>query len=123
MRNNWRDIPDRYISDRQRANEERKIQQLSEYALAESDVLRKIEEKKHEAKLRKKVLFCLWYALDRSLHKLEQIRDEHAPKNANDEWDDAFCKAIEKMPELRDACEDVWFTYLNIDRPEYFDYV
>lgn len=112
-----------YKSSRQQAMEERRKQSLIENAIVHSEKLRKIEHERVEQRAWKKVLFGIWCTLDRRLSELEDQRDANRPHTFSDGWNSEFCEAVREIPEVRRACEDVWYAYINIDRPEFSEYV
>lgn len=112
-----------YRSSRQRAMEERRKQNAIDNARRQSELLRKIEHERAEQRAWKRILFCLWHMLEEKLTELEDLRDENRPHSYSERWNDAFCYAIRKIPEVRMACEDAWLAYINIDRAEFSEYI
>ena len=102
--------PSHYANDRQRAMEERKKQSIIAQARQESDVLRNLRVQEAEHRAAGKVLFLLWFMLDRRLQDLEIQRDDHRPEPGQ-EWDPAFCTALREIPRLRELCKDLWYAY------------
>ena len=124
MGRTWRDVPaGPFASERQRRFEEQRKAKSIEAARQQSSLLQKLDRERAEQKAWNKVLFCLEYMLDKRLEELEHDRDEHAPKNDDDEWDETFRNAIEKISEVRRARDDVYFAYLNMDRDEFSDWI
>lgn len=50
--------------------------------------------------------FDLYLVADRILEALERQRDMHMPKPPDYVWDEAFCTAVETIPEARRFMED-----------------
>jgi len=115
--------PGMSVSERQRMAEERQKKIIADNAKQQSEVLRNIEHERVEQKAQTKLLFCLWYMMDKKLEELEKIRDTNAPKTPDEPWNEQFCTAVEKIPEVKRLCNDLWFAYTNNDRPEYENYV
>ena len=120
------DLPQEFLRKRSKL-EEQKRRNIIEQAMQESEVLRRIKYERSEKAANVKILFCLWSILDSKLRTLEKVRDEHAPHSLDDEWDDEFCDAIRTIPDLKDACEDLWYAYCMADKIEdkldFCDYV
>lgn len=113
----------RTISERQRAMEERKRQSIIDRALHESDVLRRIRMKHAEEKANEKALFCLWFLLDQHLKSLEHIRDTNLPDHTDTDWNPDFCNAIQLIPDVRRACNNVWFAYCISGKSEFYNWL
>lgn len=58
--------------------------------------------------------FILWATADDHVRILEQIRDENAPKNYNDPWNNRFALAVRLLPEARDFAKDCWYRYIKL---------
>ena len=111
------ELPEDFLQKRSRL-EEAKRRRIVEQTMQESDLLKRIKHERSEKAANVKILFCLWSILDERLRALEQVRDEHAPHSLEDECDDEFCNAISTIPDLKDACEDLWYAYCMADKLE-----
>jgi len=101
-------LDDRFYESRRAAKQRERMQQKhAEEAAAQSEVLRRIQHEETEQKAREKLLFCVWYLLDKRLQELQA----DLVRNAED------------IPHIKNTCNDVWFAYLNIDRPEFYNYI
>ena len=94
-----------YESPRARAQHERMMRQRAEEARQRSTIIQKLEREQHQQHVEQKLLFCLWYMLD--------LRYQKALDNGNNA----------DAQTLRNACEDIWFAYINHDRTEYVKYM
>ena len=94
-----------FESKRAAAVRKQTMQHRAEKAQARSTLLRKIDMERAEERAWKKVLFCLWYILDKKLEELEDIGQGKS------------------NPDLIRTRDDVWYAYINIDRPEFRDFV
>lgn len=117
------DFPSAYRSDRQRAAEERRNEQLAMDAVQKSEFLRRIREEEAEERAWGKVVFGLWCAADTRLRELEDARDSHAPKTVSDPWDETFCNAITEIHRVRKICDDLWWAYVNLGRDQFSMYI
>ena len=59
----------------------------------------------------KLLLFIQWTVAADIVRRLEKIREMNKPNSPNEEWNDAFCMAIQKLPEARDFEKDCWWNY------------
>lgn len=78
-------------------------------------VARQIAHRELQEDLRKwhdRMAFDIYLLADRILELLIQTRDDNAPKDPDGEWNDAFCMAIELLPEAIQFAEDcmMWCT-------------
>lgn len=112
-----------YQSNRQKLAEERRKQTLIDTARQHSEIMNRILAENAERKAEEKMLFLLWYMLDRKLAELEDIRDRNKPKTIDEEWNEPFRYAIEKIPEVKHTLEDAWFAYINVNRTEFLNYL
>lgn len=112
-----------YFLEKQRQFEQQKRQSLIEQARQESKLLRKLEEEREGMRRDGLLLFRLWSIADRVLTALEQQRKEYEPKDPDAPWDEKFCDAIRKIPEIRRLCDDLWFAWMNVDRPEFWTWI
>lgn len=85
-----------------KAQEERENQRKAsvEFAIA----IRELQTKNRDQEAR--MWFDLYLIADRILARLEEIRDENAPKHPEDEWNEDFCIAIELIPEAKMFVEE-----------------
>lgn len=104
-----------YRSDREAKFEAMRKKNIANN-VQKSEVLLQRESERRAERVYEKYLFCSWFILDKELERFEKIRDKHAPKSIQDEWDDAFCYAIEKIHEVKELCKDIWFEYINYNR-------
>lgn len=109
----------RKLSPRQKLAEERQMQKLIEEAKQESEVLQAIERERNEKRILSKSIFCVWFAMDKLLERLEQQRDENVPRYKDEDWNPDFCSAICKIPEVRTLCKELWYTWCDVSRSIY----
>ena len=112
-----------YFIEKQKQFEQIKRQNIIDHARQESELLRKIEEDRARQKAQNLLLFRMWSMADCVLMHLEQQRDSHEPKHIDDEWDEDFCNAIRKIPDIRRLRDDLLFAWTNIDRHEYCQWI
>lgn len=117
-------LDDRFFRS-SRAEEQRKrtMQMRAEERMQKSMILQKMEQEQAEEKADVTRLFCLWMMMDNLLRTLEEQRYVHAPKLPYDDWDDEFCEAVEKIHDVKEICNELWFAYINADRPEFIKYM
>ena len=96
-----------YESPRARIQHERMMKKKAEEAAQKSEVLQRIEHEQHMQRLQQKLVFCLWFAIDKRYQAMLEQYGSHD----------------ENVQEIKNACEDLWFAYTNIDRPEYAKYI
>lgn len=108
-----------YFIEKQKQFEQKKRESLIEHARQESALIRKIEEERAGLKAQERLLFRLWCMADSVLMHLEQQRDRHTPHSFDDEWDEQFCEAVRKIPDIRRLCNDLWFAWNNVNRHEF----
>ncbi len=65
-----------------------------------------------------KEAFEEWEREDRFLDELIQIRDRHAPKTADEPWDECFCLVLQMIPEQRRYVRELWLDYAVLKRAE-----
>ena len=124
MSRSYREIPPGHFANPHfRAFEEKQRQMRIEKARQESEVLRRIRIEETERKAEEKLCFCLWYMLDVRLGELEKQRDEHTPTDRDADWDETFCEAIRDIPRVREMRQELWHMYLNLNRPEFADWL
>jgi hypothetical protein len=58
-----------------------------------------------------KQLFAEWEKAEEYVYILERVRDTNAPKTPDDDWNDAFCLAIEMIPDAKRYADDCWWNY------------
>ena len=59
----------------------------------------------------KMLLFEQWKAADGIVRRLEEIREKNEPKLPDEEWNEAFCMAIQALPEAQQFEKDCWWDY------------
>lgn len=116
----YRDIPDGpYLSDRQRMAEERRRQKTIDKAKQQSALLQQLEQAREERRLNSMTLYELWRTMDERLEELVRIRDEQMPKDPNMPVSDDLAEIIFRIKDLEILCNDLYFAWLNYDRPEF----
>ena len=116
----YRDIPDGpYLSDRQRMAEERRRQKTIDKAKQQSALLQQLEQAKEEHRLNSMTLYELWRTMDERLEELVRIRDEQMPKDPDAHISDDLAEIIFRIKDLESLCNDLYFAWLNYDRPEF----
>lgn len=124
MSRSYRDIPpDQYVSRRRKALEEKKRKDIIEKANVQSQLLRKIRNAETEQKAMVKALFFMWWIADGLLIRLENQRNEHRPKDKDEEWDEQFCEAVDQIPGVKRICNELWNAYSNADREEFRNWI
>ena len=120
MSRTYRDVPNgSYLSERQRIAEERRRQKSIDTAKQQSELLQKIEHEKEEHRQNDLMLFELWRTMDERLEELEHIRDELMPKDPNEQFSEELTEIILRIKALENLCNDLYFKWLNYDRPEF----
>lgn len=114
-------IPQR--SQRAVETEQRYIRTKLEKAAQRTEFVNKITREENELNRESKLLLCLWILLDKHLEELEYLQDLHTSKSPYEDWDDVFVYCTEKIPKLREVLDDLWCSYINIDRPEYHEWL
>lgn len=84
-----------------------------------SEVIERKRMEEAERRTEEKLLFCLWCVLDWHLEELEMIRDANLPKTADEDWSPAFCDAVRRIHDVKELATEVWFAYVNAQRPQY----
>lgn len=110
-------------SPRQRLAEERHMQKMIEEARQESEVLQAIERKRNEQRILSKHIFLVWFTLDKCLQRLEEQRDKNVPRTVDEDWNQDFCNAICKIPEVRSLCKELWNAWCNFNRDEFSEWI
>lgn len=116
-------IPDRlYENPRLKAQQERQKQMRIEAQQKASAYVRKKLHNEVELKALGKCLLCIIYIADNHLMELQDTRKRIEPAR-DEEWSEQFCQLIVYISRLKRVLCDLWFLYLNIDRPQFYSYL
>ena len=111
-------IPDDSSMFRARA-ERARMARIEQDRLQHDIVAKRIAQREFEAELRQwkdRVEWGLYLAALQILMILEQQRDDNAPKDPDEPWNDAFCEAIRWIPEARMFLEEMSIACIRSDR-------
>jgi hypothetical protein len=112
-----------YFAEKQKQFAQKVIDARAAAAKVQSALLRKNGLERLKQRGYERILFALYDRLDGGRGELEAMRDSHAPVLPDDDWDECFCYAIEKIPEVKAMRNDVWFAMANIGRPEFHNWL
>lgn len=116
-------IPDRfYENPRIKAQQERQKQKRIEAQQKASAYVRKRLHEETELRAQGKLLLCLICILDVQLMSMQDRRKAIEPTR-DDEWSDQFCQLIVSIARLKYMIHELWFAYLNVDRPQFAIYM
>lgn len=116
-------IPDRfYDNPRLKAQQERQKQKRIEAQRKASAYVQKRLHEETELKAQGKLLLCLIYILDVQLMSMQGRRDAVEPAR-DGEWSEQFCQLIVSIARLKHVIHELWFAYLNVDRPQFVIYM
>lgn len=62
--------------------------------------------------------FDLALAADQIVEKLEEQRDQNAPKTAGEPWNKQFCRAVRLLPAARRFAEDLMFNCIEVRKDD-----
>ena len=99
--------------------EQARMAQIEHDRLQHDIVARRIAEREFEAELRRwkdAAEWGLYLAALQILTALEHMRDDNAPKDTDEPWNDAFCTAIRWIPEARMFLEQMSIECIRSDR-------
>lgn len=124
MSRSYRDIPpDHFVSRRREAMETKKRMDIVSKAVEQSQLLRRIRHEEAENRAMVKILFFAWCIADMTLERLENQRNEHTPKDKDDEWDEQFTQAVNEIPGVKRICNDLWFAYTVVGKGQFWNWI
>ena len=99
--------------------ERARIARIEQERLQHDIVARRIAEREFEAELQRwkdAMEWGLYLVALQILMTLEHMRDDNAPKDPDEPWNDAFCTAIRWIPEARMFLEKMSIECIRSDR-------
>ena len=103
-----------------RARAERvRMAQIEQERLQHDIVARRIAQREFEADLARwkdAMEWNMYLVALQILMALEQQRDDNAPKDPDEPWNDAFCTAVRWIPEARMFLEEMSIACIRSDR-------